>query len=150
MTGSGRWPRPTSSSRDRFPEANRLNLIADAAVIGALAGDRSRLKALDGIEPLPPETDAQVAAGIQIARAWISLVGGRLDEARDLAAAAARESLGADRFHALVVGARASVWAGDRKAAAAALSEAEETQLTGRAKEAALEHAESRGRRAER
>ncbi len=140
-TGDWEWALATTDEllSAPLPEANRLNLIADAAVIGALAGDRSRLKALDGIEPLPPETDAQVAAGIKTARAWISLVGGRLDEARDLAAAAALESLGADRFHALIVGARASVWAGDREGAAAALSEAEETQLTGRAKEAALE-----------
>ena len=149
-TGDWEWALTTTDGllSAPLPEANRLNLIADAAVIGALAGDRSRIRALGGIEPLPPETDAQVVAGVQVARAWVSLGGrpargGSRPRRGGGAGEPGRRSIPRARRRGARIG-----MGGRPKGAAAALSEAEEAHLTGRATEAALEHAEGRDRRA--
>ncbi len=139
-TGEWRWALATTDALvgTPIPDASRLALISNAAIIGARAGDRQRIDALEAVMPLPPDVDAQVAAGVGAARAWIAFTEGRFDAALDLATAAANESFGADRFQALALAARAAAWAGNLAAASTALEAAEATELVGRATEATL------------
>jgi class 3 adenylate cyclase/tetratricopeptide (TPR) repeat protein len=139
-TGDWPWALATTDAlvATSIPEASRVALISNAAIIGAFAGDRRRVESLDAILPLPSETDAQVAAGVVTARAWTAFTAGRFNEAHDLATAAASESFGADRFQALALAVRAATWAGEPEKAAATLQVAEGTKLVGRATEATL------------
>jgi len=75
--------------RDR-PQApaHRIQFACTEATLRALRGDSRAGALLDGLEPLDPDTDPQIRAGIDQARAWIAFVDGRLEDARRLAEAA--------------------------------------------------------------
>jgi tetratricopeptide (TPR) repeat protein len=134
-TGDWEWALSTTAdiTRGPIPEANRINLISQAAVIGAYTGRRPALRAFEAIQPLPPGTDPQVASSVLYAQAWIAFVAGSFDEAQRLAAAAADESFGAERSYHLALVARAALWRGDRDAAVDAIVSFDGLPLSGRA-----------------
>ncbi len=120
--------------RDR-PQAaaHRIGSAASEAMIRALRGDPAAGPLLDALEPLDPDTDAQIAAGLDQARAWLAFVDGRLDDARVLAERAAAPSLGAEQHAALALATRASLWLGQAGAAEAGLARLEGLRVHGRA-----------------
>jgi hypothetical protein len=123
--------------RDRpLAPAHRLEFAASEAIVRALQGDRSAGASLDALEPFDAETDPQILAGVDQARAWIAFVDGRMDDARRLAAAAAAQSIGAEQHAALVLATHADLWLGDGAAAAAGITRLEEMGRHGRAVEA--------------
>ena len=89
------------------------------------------------LEPLGPDTDRQPVAGVDMARAWIALVDGRLTEARERATAAAAHALGAEQHAALVLATRAALWQDDRAGVAGGLAALTATGQHGRAVAAA-------------
>ncbi|HEY8171118.1 MAG TPA: AAA family ATPase [Candidatus Limnocylindria bacterium] len=133
-TGDWSWALATTDDilRGSVPDANRISLIAGAAIIGAITGDDGRIAALDDLEPLPAATDAQLISGVQHARAWIAFVAGEFAVAAGLAADAAAGTFGAERVHQLALGARAAMWDGDRASAAHAMAEIDREPLRGR------------------
>ena len=124
--------------RDR-PQApaHRIEFGSVEATIRALRGDAGAGAVLDALEPVDPDTDPQILSGIDLARAWIAFVDGRLDEARRLAGAAAARSLGAERLGALVLAGRAALWVGDRADVAAQIVALGALRAKGRAVETA-------------
>jgi class 3 adenylate cyclase len=134
-TGDWEWALSTTAeiTRGPVPQANRINLISQAAVLGAYTARRPPLRAFAAIQPLPPETDPQVASSVLYAQAWIAFLAGSLDEAQRLAAQAAVESFGAERSYQVALVGRAALWRGDRDAAAAAIGTFDGLPLTGRA-----------------
>ncbi len=101
------------------------------------AATRQPTSLLDALEPLDPDTDPQVLAAIDQARAWLAFVDGRFDEAGRLAESAGGRSLGAERHAALVLAARAALWLGDGARVEALTARLDEMQMHGRAVAAA-------------
>jgi hypothetical protein len=124
--------------RDR-PQApaHRIEFACTEATLRALRGDSRAGALLDGLEPLDPDTDPQIRAGIDQARAWIAFVDGRLEDARRLAEAAGTWSLGAERHAAIVLATRAGLWLGDGAYAASWIARLGQMSMHGRAAEAA-------------
>ncbi|HYN47977.1 MAG TPA: AAA family ATPase [Candidatus Nanopelagicales bacterium] len=120
--------------RDR-PQApaHRIQFVAIAATLRALRGDARAEALLDGLEPLDPETDPQILAGIDQARAWIALVDGRREDAERLAESAGARSLGAERHAALVLATRAALWLGDQLRVEAWIDRMGQMNMHGRA-----------------
>ncbi|HEY6607917.1 MAG TPA: hypothetical protein VI277_01865, partial [Candidatus Limnocylindria bacterium] len=133
-TGDWTWSLQTTDEllRGSVPYANRISLIAGAAIIGAIAGDAGRMADLAELEPIPEGTDAQLVSGVHHARAWIAFVSGEFGAATRLAADAAAGTFGAERVHQLALCARAAMWDGDRGSAANAMAEIELEPLRGR------------------
>ena len=124
--------------RDRpQASAHRIQFAAAEATLRALRGDPLAGALLDGLEPLDPDTDPQIRAGIDQARAWIAFVDGRLEDARRLAEAAGTMSLGAERHAALVLATRSGLWLGDGAYAALLIARLGQMSMHGRAAEAA-------------
>ena len=93
--------------------AHRIGFAVNEATLRALRGDPEPQGLLDALEPLDPDTDPQLVAAIDQARAWIAFVDGRFEDARREAESAGAGSLGAERHAALVLAARAGLWLGD-------------------------------------
>ncbi len=137
-TGDWRWAMSTIGHivDGPIPNANRINLLAIAATIGALQGDPEPVLAFEAIHPLPSDTDSQVVAGATHARAWVAFAAGDFDDAQRLAASAASASFGAEQAQQLILEARADLWRGDRDGAASALTRLSGLNVAGRASEA--------------
>jgi class 3 adenylate cyclase/tetratricopeptide (TPR) repeat protein len=120
--------------RDR-PQApaHRIEFAVSEAILRALRGDPEAAAVLDALEPLDPDTEPQIEAGIDQARAWIALVDGRLEDARRLAEAAGARSLGADRHAALVLATRAGLWQGNQPYVASWIARLGQMGMHGRA-----------------
>ena len=121
------------------PVALRIDLASITAVIQALRGEPDPLAVTDGLlGDLGASTvDAQVLAGIDHSRAWVSFVGGAFEEARDLAMRATAASFGAERARQAQLAARSSLWAGDSVNARAAIRTLDDARVDGRATDAA-------------
>ncbi len=137
-TGDWDWALATIDELEAgvVPEANRINLAAIVATIRALRGDDDPMQPIGRMEPLAADTDSQVRAGVDFARAWEAFVGGDFAAARELASAAATASFGTERFREWSLAVRSSLWLGDRAGAAEALVSLEAKPLRGRATEA--------------
>ena len=133
-TGDWGWALLTTDEivRGPVPEANRINLIVNAAVIGALCAMPDRVAALETLEPLPDETDPQVVSGLLHARAWSAFLEGEFAESGRLAGEAAAGTFGAERVQQLALRARSGLWAGDRDAVAGAIAGIEAENVAGR------------------
>ena len=116
--------------------AHRIDFASIEATIRALRGEGAEA-VLEALEPIEPDTDPQILSGIDLARAWIAFVDGRLEDARRLAGAAAARSLGAERLGALVLAARAALWLGDRTDVTAQIAALDGLGAKGRAVETA-------------
>ena len=123
--------------RDR-PQApaHRIQFAAAEATLLALRGEPAA-GLLDALEPVDADTDPQILSAIDLARAWIAFVDGRFVDAASLARAAGDRSLGAERHAALALATRSAVWSGDRAAAATSIARLADTEMHGRAVEAA-------------
>jgi tetratricopeptide (TPR) repeat protein len=119
--------------------SHRLDVAATSTIIRALRGEGKPERALTRLEPFPAETDAQVLAQVAYARAWVAFLRGRFRRARELAGAAVAPSVGFSRHAALVLSARAALWAGDAAGAQAVLDSLRTVPLNGRAAAAAVE-----------
>jgi hypothetical protein len=137
-TGDWDWALATAEEVTRGPiaDANRTNMAVTVAIIRALRGEPTPLAELDAVEPLPPDTDPQVAAEVLFARAWAAFVEGDLAAAHRLASDAASASFAAERVHKWALAGRSALWLGDADAASAALAQIEATRVRGRAVEA--------------
>jgi class 3 adenylate cyclase/tetratricopeptide (TPR) repeat protein len=139
-TGDWDWAVEAAGELDQglVPEANRINLAATIGIIHVLRGEPNPLAAIDAIEPLPTDLDAQIVAGIEMARAWAAFTAGDPPAARVLAQRAASRSLGITRGHAHALAARASLWSGDRASAESEVAALESLHIAGRAADAQL------------
>ena len=111
----------------------RVVLAATATTIRTLRGVRSPTAPLDALEPLSPDTDTQVVAAVQQARAWAAFVSGNLQEARRLGEDAVAGYVGSDPSYQRALATRACLWLGDLRAARASLERLETAGQTGRA-----------------
>ena len=59
-----------------IPDTFRIVLVANAAIMNALRGAADAMEPLDALDPLPPDTDRQVVAGVRQARAWAAFIAG--------------------------------------------------------------------------
>jgi class 3 adenylate cyclase/tetratricopeptide (TPR) repeat protein len=114
----------------------RAVLAAVAAVIEALRGNSDAGARLDRLEPLPPETDAQLLSVVRLARAWIAFLAGDLGAARELAERAIVDAPNIP-LHELALAARICLWQGDRIGAEANLRVLGDPVRWGRAADAA-------------
>ena len=137
-TGEWEWALATIDELEAgvVPEANRINLAALVATIRALRGEDDPMQSIQRMEPLAADTDPQVRAGVDFARAWEAFVRGDFATARELASGAAEASFGTDRFREWSLAVRASLWLGDRAGAAEALARLEAKPVRGRATQA--------------
>ena len=122
-----------------IPDAYGIVLAANAAIIGTLRGAPDAMGALDALEPLPPDTDGQVVAGVRQARAWAAFVAGELQQACRLAQDATEGYVGSDPAYQRALATRAAMWAGDHPLAATSIAGLSAAGQWGRATEATLE-----------
>jgi class 3 adenylate cyclase/tetratricopeptide (TPR) repeat protein len=136
----GEWPKALAlldAARSRPPsDALRVSFAATEATIRSLRGERIADPGVVSSE-LISTLDPQVVAVVDLARAWMALLEGRLSEAIELADRAAGAMLGSDRQTALVLAARAAIWTGDADLAMARLDQLVADGTHGRAAEAA-------------
>lgn len=139
-TGEWDWALATATELEGgvVPDANRINLAVTVAIIRALRGDLQPMAAIEAMEPFPAETDGQVLAGVDYARAWSAFLGGDHRNARQLAERAASGSLGTERIHQRTLAIRSSLWLGDHTEAVAAFEELTAAPISGRASEAEI------------
>ncbi len=139
-TGDWKWAMATASDLDHegTPTANRINLAAVASVLRALCGEPDPLAPLAALEPMPPDLDDQIRAGIALTRGWVALLGGDPAAAQALADEAAAGLLGMERFLAVVLAARSAIWANDTAAAKRRLDQLRSLGISGRAIDAHL------------
>ncbi|MEA2650366.1 MAG: hypothetical protein QOI85_87 [Chloroflexota bacterium] len=139
-TGDWGWALDTIDELGQrgMPDTFRIVLAATAAIIGSLRGQPDAMAALDGFEPLPPDTDRQVVAAVRHARAWSAFVAGRHEDARRLAQEATEGYVGNDPAYQRALATRAALWAGDRESAAASVGGLSAPGQWGRATEATL------------
>ncbi len=139
-TGDWGWALETMDelTQREIPDTFRIVLAANAATIRTLRGEPGAMSSLDALEPLPPDTDRQVVAGVRQARAWAALVAGRPDDARRLALQATAGYVGNDPAYQRALATRAALWAGDRDAVADGVAGLVAGAQWGRATEATL------------
>jgi hypothetical protein len=139
-TGDWDWALQTLDDLRGRPQApaHRVAFAANEAALRALRGDGEAERVLRDVEPLDIDTDRQVVAGMDMARAWMAFCASRFDDARRLALAAAEASLGADRHAALVLAGHGAIWQRDAKGVAGVLRELRDAPRSGRAIRAAL------------
>jgi class 3 adenylate cyclase len=113
--------------------AHRVLFAANEATLRALRGDPTAPEVLAALEPLDPDTDPQILAAIDQARAWIAFVDGRSEDARQAAESAGGRSLGAERHAAIVLAARAGLWLGDEAGVRALSDDLDRMRMSGRA-----------------
>jgi class 3 adenylate cyclase/tetratricopeptide (TPR) repeat protein len=117
-------------------DALRISFVATEATIRSLRGERGQERTLSAPDALT-DADPQVVAVVDLARAWIALLDGRLGEAIEVADRVVRASIGSDRHTVLVLAARAAIWAGQADLAMARLDMLVADGTRGRAAEAA-------------
>ena len=124
--------------RDR-PQApaHRIQFACTRATLLGFRGEAGADAVLSDLEPLGPDTDPQIVAGVDMARAWIALVDGRLADARERAVAAATHALGAEQHAAVVLATRAALWQEERAGVAEGLAALAAADQHGRAVAAA-------------
>ena len=121
-----------------IPDTFRIVLVANAAIMNALRGAADAMEPLDALDPLPPDTDRQVVAGVRQARAWAAFIAGKFDDARRLADEAIEGYVGNDPAYQRALATRAALWSGDRSSAAAGIARLGGPGQWGRATEATL------------
>ena len=121
-----------------IPDTFRIVLVANAAIMNALRGAADAMEPLDALDPLPPDTDRQVVAGVRQARAWAAFIAGKFDDARRLADEAIEGYVGNDPAYQRALATRAALWSGDRNSAAAGIARLGGPGQWGRATEATL------------
>ena len=122
-----------------IPDTFGIVLAANAAIIGTLRGANDAMDALDALDPLPPDTDGQVVAAVQQARAWAAFVSGEHDQARRLAQEATDGYVGSDPAYQRAFATRAALWAGDQVSAASSIARLNPLGHWGRATQATVE-----------
>ncbi len=134
-TGDWDWALATAVELEQLgiAEAHRIDLRVSTAIIQALRGVASPISQLVEMAASTVETDAQLLAGIEHAKAWGSFVAGDFVEARRLASRAAVASFGAERAQHWTLATRASLWLRDLDSAAAGVRELDGLGLSGRA-----------------
>ena len=139
-TGDWGWALETMAelAQRGIPDTFRIVLAATAAIIKTLRGAPDALVELDSLDSLPPDTDRQVVAAVQQARAWAAFVAGEHRDARRLAQEAIAGYVGSDPAYQRALATRASLWAGDRRSAAASIASLSAPGGWGRATEATL------------
>jgi len=139
-TGDWAWAIATAAdlAHEGTPTANRINLAAVASALRALRGVPDPLAPLRALEPLPADLDNQIQAGIKLTRGWVALLEGDPAAARGWAGEAAAGLLGVERFLALVLAARSSLWGGDAEDAGRSLAELRALSIRGRTTDAHL------------
>ncbi len=137
-TGDWDWALATQARFDEQPisAAYRIDLAGSIATIQLLRGAAHPLAAIEALGPIDPTTDPQDAATLDHARAWRALLAGDFDEAATRAEAVAGVALGAERFRALTLRARARAWDRAADELRAALADLEALHVSGRAAEA--------------
>ena len=137
-TGDWSWAIGTVEDLDHSgtPVANRINLAATAATLHAIRGSRDARDVLRALEPLPDDLDHQIAAGLQLATAWIAFLSGDLADAGRDADAAAVGLLGIEQLQAVVLAARTRLWSGDREGAERCLAQSTTPGVSGRVPDA--------------
>jgi tetratricopeptide (TPR) repeat protein len=123
---------------DAMAPAHQIDVAATGTILRALRGVRDPDQQLTQLEPFPPETDPQLLAEAAYARAWVAFLGGRYRRARELAQHAVQPSVGFNRHAALVLSARAALWAGHQARIRADLEAIATAPLAGRAATAAV------------
>jgi class 3 adenylate cyclase len=134
-TGEWDWALATIEELGERPISDeyRIVLASSAVIIRALRGDRKPTAALDALEPIPDGTDPQVVAGVQQARGWAAFLAGRFADARAHAEASISGYAGNDPAYQRALMTRASLWLGDREAAAQGVATLEAAGEGGRA-----------------
>ncbi|HJT63325.1 MAG TPA: adenylate/guanylate cyclase domain-containing protein [Candidatus Limnocylindria bacterium] len=136
---TGQWDWALAMLADLVPQPNlapahRLAFAANGAILRGLRGESHPEAALDALEPIDPETDLQLVAGLDYARAWLAFLDARYDDAREAAdRAAAREvATGVERHYALALATRSSLWLGDLRAVEIGLTALSGLPVSGR------------------
>ncbi|MGH2444919.1 MAG: adenylate/guanylate cyclase domain-containing protein [Candidatus Limnocylindria bacterium] len=111
--------------------STRIDFAVTLCVLRALRGEVPADAPLAALEPFDPATDAQTLAVVHQARGWVAFCDSRFDEARKLAEAGAVGAVDVFLHDALVLAARAAIWAGDADARAA-IARAEAAPARGR------------------
>jgi class 3 adenylate cyclase/tetratricopeptide (TPR) repeat protein len=139
-TGDWAWALETIRELEErgLPEFFRVVLRASVATIETLRGSPRAMVTLDELEPLPPETDGQVLAGVRHARAWSALLAGDLASAQRLADEATEGYVGADPAYQRALAIRARLWNGDTRSASVGLADLASSAPWGRATEATV------------
>ena len=121
-----------------IPDMFRIVLAANAAIMNTFRGAADAMEPLDALDPLPPDTDRQVVAGVRQARAWAAFVAGKFEDARRLADEAIEGYVGNDPAYQRALATRAALWSGDRSSVAASIERLSGPGQWGRATEATL------------
>jgi class 3 adenylate cyclase len=139
-TGDWAWALDTIAelAQRGIPDTFQIVLAANAAIINTLRGAAGAMDPLDAMDPLPADTDRQVVAGVQQARAWAAFLAGQHEDARRLAQQATEGYVGSDPAYQRALATRASLWAGDGRAAASSIAGLSAPSGWGRATEATL------------
>ena len=134
-TGDWDWALATQARFEERPisTAYRIDLAGSIATIQLLRGAADPLAAIDALGPLDPATDPQDAAALDHARAWQALLAGDLEAAAGLAETVGRVALGAERFRALTLRARARAWSGAADELRVAIADLDALRVNGRA-----------------
>ena len=139
-TGDWDWALETIDQLDdeAMAPAHHIDLAATGTILRALRGLPHPDQPLVQLEPFPSTTDPQILAQVSYARAWVAFLGGRAGRARQLAQEAVPSSVGFSRNAALLLSARAALWAGDDAQARADLEAIINAPPAGRAVIAAV------------
>jgi hypothetical protein len=134
-TGDWAWALATQARFEEQPisMAYRIDLAGSIATIQLLRGAADPLAAIEALGPLDPATDPQDAAALDQARAWQALLAGDLEAAAGLAETVGRVALGAERFRALTLRARARAWSGAADELRMAIADLDALRVSGRA-----------------
>ncbi|CAN5577034.1 adenylate/guanylate cyclase domain-containing protein [soil metagenome] len=93
-------------------DAHRIQLAAIEATIGGLRGDPQARRSIRSLGRLPADTDRQMLAAIDLARAWIRFAGADFAAAGRAARRAARDLLSVDHLVATTLALRSDLWLG--------------------------------------
>jgi class 3 adenylate cyclase/tetratricopeptide (TPR) repeat protein len=140
---TGQWDWALGMLADLLPQpdlapAHRLAFAANGAILRALRGEPHPEAALDALEPIDPQTDVQLVASLDYARAWLAFLDSRYDDAREAAdrAAVHEVATGVERHYAQALATRSSLWLGDARAAEIGLTALSGLPVSGRFVEA--------------
>jgi hypothetical protein len=140
-TGDWDWALQSIDSLADEPmsPAHRIDLAATASILRGLRGQRTPDRPLAELDPLATDTDPQVVAQMNYARAWVAFLRRRFSVAHSLASEAAEGAIGVNRHAALVLAGRCALWARDRARLEGALRDIGAQGVTGRAAVAAVD-----------
>jgi class 3 adenylate cyclase len=134
-TGEWDWALATIKELQPAPmsEAHRIDIAATHTILRSLRGTASPGRPLKDLGHLPADLDPQVHALTEYAQAWVAFTAGRYRAATGLARQAAEAAVGVNRHAALVLAARAALWARDAKELAGLLDLLRAGSVPGRA-----------------